>query len=147
IAVLSIAAIVVIVILWKVIPTFTSLFEGLGATLPLPTRVVIWMSKSLIVALPFLVAGFMGASYLIRRYYLSPEGRMRIDRMMLRLPLLGKIIRKVAVARFCRTLSTLISSGAPILDGLDITAKTSGNAVIEAAIKVVRGRIERGETV
>ena len=67
--------------------------------------------------------------------------------MLLRMPLVGKIFRKVAVARFCRTLSTLLSSGVPILDGLDITAKTSGNAVIEAAIKQVRGRIERGETI
>jgi type IV pilus assembly protein PilC len=135
------------VILWKVIPTFTALFEGLNATLPLPTRVVIWMSKKLIISLPFLVVGFLGISYLLRRYYQSPNGRMRIDRMMLQMPLVGKIFRKVAVARFCRTLSTLLSSGVPILDGLDITAKTSGNAVIETAIKQVRARIERGETI
>jgi type IV pilus assembly protein PilC len=147
ISVLSIAVIVVLVILWKVIPTFTALFEGLNAQLPLPTRVVIWMSQQLIVALPFLVAGFFLMSYSIRRYYLTPEGRMRIDNMLLQTPLIGKILRKVAVARFCRTLSTLLSSGVPILDGLDITAKTSGNAVIEAAIKQVRGRIERGETI
>jgi type IV pilus assembly protein PilC len=72
---------------------------------------------------------------------------MRVDRLLLRMPLVGKIFRKVAVARFCRTLSTLMGSGVPILDGLDITAKTSGNAVIETAIKTVRGRIERGETI
>jgi type IV pilus assembly protein PilC len=147
IAVLSIAIVVVMVILWKVIPTFTALFEGLNATLPLPTRIVIWMSKKLIISLPFLVVGFLGISYLLRRYYQSPNGRMRIDRMMLQMPLVGKIFRKVAVARFCRTLSTLLSSGVPILDGLDITAKTSGNAVIETAIKQVRARIERGETI
>ena len=147
ISVLSIAVIVVFVILWKVIPTFTALFEGLNAQLPLPTRIVIWMSQQLIVALPFLVAGFFLVSYSVRRYYLTPAGRMRIDSMLLQVPLIGKILRKVAVARFCRTLSTLLSSGVPILDGLDITAKTSGNAVIEAAIKQVRGRIERGETI
>ncbi len=147
IAVLSIAVIVVFVILWKVIPTFTALFEGLNAQLPLPTRVVIWMSQQLIVATPFLIAAFFLMSYSLRRYYLTEAGRMRIDSMLLQMPLIGKILRKVAVARFCRTLATLLSSGVPILDGLDITAKTSGNAVIEAAIKQVRGRIERGETI
>lgn len=147
IAVLSIAVVVVMVILWKVIPTFTALFEGLNATLPLPTRVVIWMSKKLIISLPFLVVGGILLSYLVRRYYQTPAGRMRIDRMLLHAPLVGKIFRKVAVARFCRTLSTLLSSGVPILDGLDITAKTAGNAVIESAIKQVRSRIERGETI
>jgi type IV pilus assembly protein PilC len=147
IAVLSIAVIVVMVILWKVVPAFTSLFEGLGATLPLATRVVIWASKSLVVGMPFIVVGVMGISYGLRRYYGTEKGRMNIDNMLLKMPLLGKIFRKVAVARFCRTLSTLMSSGVPILDGLDITAKTSGNAVIELAIKTVRGKIERGETI
>jgi len=147
IAVLSIAVIVVMVILWKVIPTFTQLFEGLNATLPLPTRVVIWMSKELIVGLPFMIVGGLAVSYAVRRYYQTPNGRMRIDRMLLRLPLVGKIFRKVAVARFCRTLATLLSSGVPILDGLDITAKTSGNAVIESALTQVRARIERGDTI
>jgi type IV pilus assembly protein PilC len=147
VVVLSIAVVVVMVILWKVIPTFTALFEGLNARLPLSTRVVIWASKELIVALPFLVVGGMAASYSLRRYYQTPNGRMRIDRMLLKMPLIGTIFRKVAVARFCRTLSTLLSSGVPILDGLDITAKTSGNAVIEAAISQVRGRIERGESI
>jgi len=147
IAVLSIAVIVVMGILWKVVPAFTSLFEGLGATLPLATRVVIWASKSLVVGMPFIVVGVMGISYAIKRYYGTEKGRMNIDNMLLKMPLLGKIFRKVAVARFCRTLSTLMSSGVPILDGLDITAKTSGNAVIELAIKTVRGKIERGETI
>jgi len=147
IAVLSIAVIVVLVILWKVIPTFTALFEGLNATLPLPTRVVIFASKQLIVAMPFLIAGTMLAAYGIRRYYMTENGRMRIDQMLLQMPLLGKIFRKIAVARFCRTLGTLLSSGVPILDGLDITAKTSGNAVVEKAVLQVRSRIERGETI
>jgi type IV pilus assembly protein PilC len=147
IAVLSIAVIVVMVILWKVVPTFTALFEGLNASLPLATRVVIWLSQQLIFAMPFLIAGSFLTAYLVRRYYLTPSGRMRIDNMMLHMPLIGKIVRKVAVARFCRTLATLLSSGVPILDGLDITAKTSGNAVIEAAIKQVRSKIERGETI
>jgi type IV pilus assembly protein PilC len=147
IAVLSIAMIVVLVILWKVIPTFTSLFEGLGATLPFATRLVIWLSKKVVIGMPFMIAGASLASYMFRRYYGTPDGRMRVDRVLLRMPLLGKIFRKVAVARFCRTLSTLLSSGVPILDGLDITAKTAGNAVVESAIKQVRTRIERGESI
>jgi type IV pilus assembly protein PilC len=147
IAVLSIAAIVVILIMVKVVPTFTSLFEGLGATLPFATQVVIWLSKKTILALPFIIAGLFVGAYLFRRYYQTPGGRHRVDSILLRLPMLGVIFKKVAVARFCRTLSTLIGSGVPILDGLDITAKTSGNSVIEGAIRQVRSRIERGETI
>jgi type IV pilus assembly protein PilC len=146
-AVLSVAAMAVFVILWKVIPTFTTLFEGLNAKLPLPTRVVIWASKALIVAMPFLIGFAFLAGWLFKRYYSTPNGRMRIDGILLKMPLIGKIFRKIAVARFCRTLGTLTSSGVPILDGLDITARTAGNAVIESAIKQVRSRIERGETI
>ena len=146
-AVLSVAAMAVFVILWKVIPTFTTLFEGLNAKMPLPTRIVIWASKALIVAMPFLIGFMVMATWVFRRYYATPNGRMRVDGMLLKVPLVGKIFRKIAVARFCRTLGTLTSSGVPILDGLDITARTAGNAVIEAAIKVVRTRIERGETI
>ena len=147
IAVLSIAAIVVIIIMVKVVPTFTQMFAGLGATLPFLTLAVIWTSQKTIVALPFLVVGGMAGAYLFRRYYQTQSGRLRVDAILLRMPLVGKIFRKVAVARFCRTLSTLIGSGVPILDGLDITAKTSGNAIVEGAIRTVRSRIERGETI
>ena len=147
VAVLSIAAIVVTVIMVKVVPTFTTLFEGLGAQLPLATRVVIGISKKMIVVLPFFLAGVFGGLYLLRRYYKTATGRMRIDSLLLKMPLVGKIFRKIAVARFCRTLSTLLSSGVPILNGLDITARTSGNALIEKAVMQVRGRIERGETI
>ena len=146
-AVLTIAALVVAVILWKVIPTFAQLFAGLGAELPLPTRVVIWMSNTFIKALPFMVVGIGIAAFAIRAYYKTYRGRRVIDGLLLRLPILGMILRKIAVARFCRTLSTLMSSGVPILDGLDITARTSGNAIIEDAIMVTRESIERGETV
>ena len=147
IAVMSIATIVVIVIMVKVVPTFTDLFRGLNATLPFTTLAVIWVSNKTIIALPFLAAGGVGAGVLFRRYYATTAGRLRVDAIMLRLPLIGVIFKKVAVARFCRTLSTLISSGVPILDGLDITARTSGNAIIENAIKSVRNAIERGETI
>ena len=147
IAVLVIAAAVVAVILWKVIPTFAQLFAGLGAQLPLPTRVVIWLSNQIVIIGPALVvAGFVGA-FLLRRYYSTHSGRRVVDRTLLKAPILGMILRKVAVARFCRTLSTLLSSGVPILDGLEITAKTSGNAIIEDAVMTTRSSIERGETV
>ncbi len=147
IAVLVIAAGVVAVILWKVIPTFAAMFAGLGAELPLPTRVVIWMSNTLIRFLPFIAVALFAGAAAFRQYYRTDKGRHVIDRIVLRLPVLGMIMRKIAVARFCRTLSTLISSGVPILDGLDITAKTSGNAIVEDGILKTRKSIERGETV
>ena len=147
VAVMTIAALVVAVILWKVIPTFAELFSSLGAELPLPTRVVIWASKSFITALPFLVVGIIGSIFGLRAFYATYGGRRTVDNFMLRLPILGLILRKIAVARFCRTLSTLMASGVPILDGLEITARTAGNSVIEDAIMVTRQSIERGETV
>ena len=147
VAVVVIAGVVVGLILWKVIPTFASLFAGLGAELPLPTRIVIALSNGLVTYFPilFIVAG--GAGYSVKRYYATAGGRRAIDRLLLRLPILGDILRKIAVARFCRTLATLISSGVPILDGLEITAKTSGNSIIEDAIMTTRTSIERGETI
>ena len=146
IAVMSIAGIVVAVILWKVIPTFAAMFEGLGAQLPLPTRIVIAMSNWFVRLLPFLVLGLVGGALLLRRYYGTHGGRRVIDRMILKLPVLGVLMQKIAVARFCRTLATLISSGVPILDGLEITARTSGNAIVEDAIMAVRKAVESGMT-
>jgi len=147
VAVIVIAALVVGVILWKVIPTFAQLFEGLGAELPLPTRVVIWMSNSLVSYFPVMFAAFFVLGWVFRVYYKTEGGRRVVDGGMLKTPILGDILRKIAVARFCRTLATLISSGVPILDGLDITARTSGNAVIEDAVMVTRKSIEHGETI
>jgi type IV pilus assembly protein PilC len=147
IAVICIAAIVVTAILWKVIPTFAQLFAGLGAELPLPTRVVIAASNGVVSYGPFIAIGLGGLFYGFKRYYDTPGGRYQIDAISLKLPILGLILRKIAVARFCRTLSTLLSSGVPILDGLDITARTAGNAIIEEAIQKTRSSIERGETV
>src|SRR5258708_28771361 len=90
-------------------------------------------------------AGALG--YAFRQYYSTPAGRRVVDTVLLKAPILGSILRKIAVARFCRTLATLISSGVPILDGLDITAKTAGNAIVEDAVMVTRKSIERGETI
>jgi type IV pilus assembly protein PilC len=146
-AVMTIAGLVVAVILWKVIPTFAELFAGLGAELPLPTRVVIWASNSFVKAMPFMVVGVIASIFGLRAFYATYGGRRTVDNIMLKLPILGLILRKIAVARFCRTLSTLMASGVPILDGLEITARTAGNSVIEDAIMVTRQSIERGETV
>jgi len=147
VAIMVIAGGVVAVILWKVIPTFANLFAGLGAELPLPTRVVIWMSNMLVRYMVFIVAGLAGMVYAIRQYYATTSGRRVFDALTLKAPVLGMIMRKIAVARFCRTLATLISSGVPILDGLEITAKTSGNSIVEDAIMLTRKSIERGETI
>ncbi len=147
VAVIVIATLVVGAILWKVIPTFASLFQGLGAQLPLPTRIVM-AASDIVVAWGWLMLIIVGAAgYMVNRYYATDGGRHMIDRIMLKTPVLGNIIRKVSVARFCRTLSTLLASGVPILDGLDITARTSGNAIIEDAILLTRSGIERGETI
>ena len=147
IAVISIAMLVVAVILWKVIPTFASLFAGLGAELPLPTLLVIWLSNALVKFMPLIIITIVFVIWAVRQYYATEKGRRVIDGLLLRAPVLGLILRKIAVARFCRTLSTLISSGVPILDGLDITARTAGNAVVEDGIQSTRRSIERGETI
>jgi type IV pilus assembly protein PilC len=147
VAVILIAAVVVGVILWKVIPTFANLFAGLGAELPLPTRVVIAASNNLVRFGPFILVGLGALAYGFKAYYGTPSGRKTVDAVMLRMPILGLLLRKIAVARFCRTLSTLLASGVAILDALDITARTSGNAVVEEAILTTRKSIERGETI
>jgi len=147
IAVITIAAIVVGAILWKVIPTFADLFAGLGAELPLPTRIVIALSNSLVTLGPFVILIGVGIVFAFRQFYVTDKGRRVVDGILLKTPVLGTILRKVAVARFCRTLSTLMGSGVPILEGLEITAKTAGNAIIEDAVMTTRAAIERGETV
>jgi len=147
VAVISIAGIVITVILWKVIPTFAAMFEGLGAQLPLPTRFVIALSNWLVRLLPFIVVGGVLLVVAFRRYYATHSGRRIVDGAVLKAPIFGTLMRKIAVARFCRTLSTLISSGVPILDGLEITARTAGNAIVEDAIMSVRKGVEGGLTV
>ena len=122
IVLISIAVLVVWVILWMVIPVFGALFMSLGAELPLPTRVVVWLSK-FVGRFWWLIGGVVvGTVFFLRRYYATEQGKLVIDGILLKTPILSGILRKIAVARFCRTLSTLISSGVPILDGLEITA-------------------------
>jgi type IV pilus assembly protein PilC len=147
IAVISIAILVVAVILWKVIPTFATLFQGLGAELPLPTRVVIALSNGLVAYMPIVIVAIVAIGFAFRSYYATAGGRHVVDAVVLKLPVLGILMRKIAVARFCRTLSTLLASGVPILEALDITARTAGNAIVEEAIQTTRSSIERGETI
>ena len=147
IGVLTIAAGVITLLLWKVVPVFATLFAGLGVELPLPTRIVIGLSHLVGSVFGFLIfVAVVGMVVGIKVWYGTSGGRMAIDTVILKLPILGVLMRKIAVARFTRTLGTLISSGVPILEGLDITAKTSGNAVIEKALNRVRKSLEEGKS-
>lgn len=147
IAVISIAVLIVGGLLKFVVPVFTKLFDGLGVELPLPTKVVIGLSNFVQnfwwIVLGLLAAVIFGVGQ-IRK---NPKGRYAWDRLMLTLPVIGSVLRKIAVARFTRTLGTLITSGVPILEGLAITARTSGNAVLEAALLKVRKSVEEGRTI
>ncbi|MGH9907258.1 MAG: type II secretion system F family protein, partial [Pyrinomonadaceae bacterium] len=149
-AVIVMAIVAITVIMVVVIPQFEQIFMGLlgpDEPLPLPTRIVVGISNFLAgwggLAI---LATIIGMAVAIRFYYKTPSGRKTIDRILLKIPILGDIFRKVAVSRFSRTLSTLLSSGVPILQSLDITARTSGNVIIEAAILKVRAGVERGES-
>ncbi len=147
VAVISIACIVIAIILWKVIPVFAALFKGLGAELPMPTQIVIWLSN-FIANFWWLMAIVIGGTiYSLRRYHETYKGKRVLDGIVLKMPILGMLMRKIAVARFCRTLSTLTASGVPILDGLQITARTSGNAIVEDAIMATRKSVEEGKTI
>jgi type IV pilus assembly protein PilC len=147
IAVIVIACIVVAVILLKVIPTFAALFTSLGAELPLPTRLVILASNFLARYFILIVIAIIALFFLFRRYYATHQGRRVVDGLVLKIPVLGMIMRKISVARFCRTLATLTSSGVPILEALDITARTAGNAIVEDAIMGTKTAVEAGKTI
>jgi len=147
VGVLTVAGGVIILLLWKVVPIFATLFAGLGVDLPLPTKIVIGMSNMVgsVFGLLALVA-FGAALFGLKVWYGTAQGRYAIDATILRLPVLGLLMRKIAVARFTRTLGTLIASGVPILEGLDITARTAGNAVVERALQQVRKSLEEGKS-
>jgi type IV pilus assembly protein PilC len=147
IGVVSIAAGVITLLLWKVVPIFATLFAGLGVDLPLPTKIVIGLSNFVgsifgLLIVVAIVAGIFG----MKIWYGTAQGRYLMDSLILKLPVLGILMRKIAVARFTRTLGTLIASGVPILEGLDITARTSGNAVVERALFQVRKALEEGKS-
>src|ERR1700758_2568378 len=146
VAVLLVAGGVITLLLWKVVPIFATLFLGLGVNLPLPTRIVIAMSNFVGSIFGAMILVFLiGAAIGLKVWYGTPAGRLAIDRVLLRLPMVGILLRKIAVARFTRTLGTLISSGVPILEGLEITARTAGNAIVEKALMHVRKSVEAGK--
>jgi len=144
--IISIAVIVIGVILVFVIPTFAKMFADFGGTLPTPTLIVIGISNFLQKYILVIIGVLYGIKFAIGKYYATPVGRKTMDRFFLKLPVVGVLIRKVAVAKFTRTLGTMISSGVPIMDGLEIVAKTAGNKIIEEAIYKVRQAISEGKT-
>ena len=145
--VMSIAAVVVGVILIFVIPTFARMFEEFGGELPGPTKVVIALSNFIVKYLVVIIGLFFAGVAVFKRYYATKNGRYQVDRLALKAPVMGPLIRKVSVAKFTRTLGTMISSGVPIMDGLEIVAKTAGNKIVEDAIYGVRQAISEGRTI
>ena len=147
VSVVSLAFLIVGALLKWVVPIFSNLFIGLGVALPLPTRIVMGLSAFVGQFWWFFIVGIVGLVFGIKQIRKNPKGRYYFDYALLKLPILGVLLRKIAVARFTRTLGTLITSGVPILEGLSITAKTSGNAVLEEALMKVRKAIEEGRTI
>src|SRR6266446_6216296 len=145
-SIISVAFLVVIFMLTFVIPTFTKMFKDLGADLPLPTQVVVWLSEFVRTYILLIIAAVFGCVFALRAYYRTEKGQATIDALLLKVPVMGTLIRKVAVARFTRTLGTLVSSGVPILEGLRITARTAGNKVVEKAVMQCRAAVTAGKT-
>jgi type IV pilus assembly protein PilC len=145
--IVAVAVIVVIILMVFVIPVFETMFQSAGQSLPLPTVMVLTMSKMIKKYIVFLVPALILLVFLFRRYYKTESGKAVIDRLLLRVPVFGPLFRKIAVARFSRTLGTLVSSGVPILDGLNIVSRTAGNRAIEIAIMNARASIREGETI
>jgi len=144
--IISVAVLVIIFMMIFVIPTFAKMFEGLGAELPLPTAIVMWLSEFTQKYILVMVGVGAGVIYAIKRYYNTEQGSSVIDAFLLKVPVIGMLIRKVAVARFTRTLGTLISSGVPILEGLLITARSAGNRVVEKTVMQARTAVTSGRT-
>lgn len=141
------AIVITSILIFKVVPTFKGIFEGLGGELPLITQILIAFSDFARRTAPFLLGGIFLVVFIFGRYIRTEKGRVRLDKTMLRFPIIGILLRKVAIARFARTLSTLVKSGVPILNSLEIVAKTSGNKVIEMAVDQVRTNIREGENI
>ena len=147
VSVVSIAVLIVGALLKWVVPIFSNLFTGLGVALPLPTRIVMGLSAFVGTFWWFFIVGAVAIIFGLKQVRKNPRGRYWFDYTLLKLPIMGALLRKIAVARFTRTLGTLITSGVPILEGLSITARTSGNAVLEEALMKVRKAIEEGRTI
>jgi type IV pilus assembly protein PilC len=147
VAVVAISMLIVGALLKWVVPIFANLFAGLGVQLPLPTRIVVGLSTFVQTFWWIVMGGMVGLYFGIKQIRKHPQGRYYFDKGLLYVPVIGSLLRKIAVGRFTRTLGTLITSGVPILEGLSITAKTSGNAVLEEALMKVRKAIEEGRTI
>ncbi|MGA8215970.1 MAG: type II secretion system F family protein [Candidatus Sulfotelmatobacter sp.] len=147
VAVISLATLIVGALLKWVVPIFSNLFAGLGVALPLPTRIVMGLSGFVQSFWWVVIAAVVGVVFGLKQIRKHPRGRYYFDKTLLKLPIVGSLLRKIAVGRFTRTLGTLITSGVPILEGLAITARTSGNAVLEEALMKVRKAIEEGRTI
>lgn len=145
-SIVTVAVGVTSVLLIYVIPVFADLFGSFGKALPLPTQIAINLSYATIAYLKYIIASVVGTIFGIRSFYRTEKGRLAIDGFLLKLPIFGDLIRKAAVARFTRTLSTLLSSGVPVLDALYITGKTAGNKVVEQAVLASRQTISQGKT-
>jgi type IV pilus assembly protein PilC len=146
ITIIGVACLVIIFMMIFVLPTFANMFRSMGAELPLPTRIVMWMSDFTRKYILFILAGAAAGVYALKRYYQTDKGSTVIDTFALKVPVIGMLIRKVAVARFTRTLGTLISSGVPILEALLITARSAGNRVVERAVLQARQHVTAGGT-
>ena len=146
ITIVGVAFAVIVFMLTFVIPTFAKMFAQMGADLPIPTKIVMMASDFMLGYWWAVFGGIVGGIFLLRRYYRTEGGQSVIDALILRVPVFGMLIRKVAVARFTRTLGTLISSGVPILEGLRITARTAGNKVVEKAVTATREAVAAGKT-
>jgi type IV pilus assembly protein PilC len=145
--IVGVAVIVVAILMIFVIPVFEQMFSSAGQTLPLPTLIVITISKIIKKYVVIIVPVFIFLGFLLKKYHQTENGKSLVDRLLLKVPVFGPLFRKIAVARFSRTLGTLVSSGVPILDGLTIVSKTSGNKSIETAILNARASIREGETI
>lgn len=146
-AIVFVAVVVVAVLMIWVIPVFAELYGSMGQALPMPTQICINISNWFVAYWYLLLGGAIGVVMAISMYYKTPQGHMNIDRLLLRMPIIGDLLKKVAVARFSQNMALLLSSGVPILDGLLITGKTAGNKVVEKAIMDSRISISQGKTV
>ncbi|MFN8177228.1 MAG: type II secretion system F family protein [bacterium] len=145
--VLFVAVSATLFMLMFIIPTFAKMFSDFGAELPLPTRIVLGASNFIRAWWWMIIGSFIGGIFALKRYYSTDAGQHQIDALMLRIPVLGDVLKKGSVARFTRTLGTLVSSGVPILDGLEITAKTAGNVIVQDAVMAARASIREGDTI
>ncbi|MEW6614250.1 MAG: type II secretion system F family protein [Thermodesulfobacteriota bacterium] len=147
ISILGVAVIVVVVLLVFVIPIFQKMFMEFGAALPAPTQIVIKISELMKSSILYIAGGLFALGVAFKKFYATEKGKTIIDDLVLKLPVFGSLTRKAAVAKFTRTLGTMISSGVPILDGLDITAKTAGNKTVEKAVYQTKAGISEGRTI